>query len=64
MVCVDDLQYRSAEHQLEVYQATRQRKGLPKIDLKIVNCEVHIYSEVKMDVKAGEGLNQSLLTGE
>ena len=51
-VDVDNSQYYPAMKQLESYQASRQKNGLPKIYLKIYNLEAEILPAVNAESKA------------
>ena len=64
IVGVDDLQYHCMKHQLEIYQAICQQKGLPIIDLSIVNYKTEMSPKLRMEVRARKSLNKTLLTGE
>ena len=61
---VDDLQYDSVKHQLEIYQAICQQKCLPKTDLVIVNDDNKITPMAMSERRAVDSLNKNLLTGE
>ena len=63
-VDVDGLQYHTVKQQLDVYQAIRQQKCLPKIDLKIFNDDIETLPRVDAESRAQVSLDKSLLTGE
>ena len=64
MVGVDNRQYYPAMKQLESYQASRQKNGLPQICLSIKDIYSKLIRPIMAELVAAKIIEKSLLTGE